>query len=166
MAKLEEILGIDIHEDTPGAVTSESSADVMPTEIKNEIYGEVTIAEKIEQSLTVVTDLDLHDKEMDDISQKAMETYHDLIALGSNISDAHAGKIYEVAGAMLKTAMEARDSKLNRKLKMIELQLKKHRIDKLDAAKPVEDEPNKGVEFDRNELLAHIQRGSLPKDNE
>jgi hypothetical protein len=68
----------------------------------------------------------------------------------------HAGKIYEVAGQMLKTALDAKNSKADKKLKMIELQLKKVRSEQIDI-----DQGNgvihaNGGEFDRNELLKYI----------
>jgi hypothetical protein len=90
---------------------------------------------------------------MDDIASRALHSFEDLIALGGNVADVNAGKIYEVAGQMLKTAMEAKNSKTDRKLKMIELQLKKARVEQIDVENGSAPKTSNGVEFDRNELL-------------
>ena len=95
---------------------------------------------------------------MDDIARKAVNTFNDLIALGGNVPDMHAGKIYEVAGQMLKTALDAKNSKADKKLKMIELQLKKIRAEQIDfdlGQGPAQG-GMQGGEFDRNELLKYI----------
>ena len=70
------------------------------------------------------------------------------------MSDAHSGRMMEVAASMLKTALDARSAKMERKLKTIDLQLKKLRIDRMNGKEidPNDDTP----EFDRNELLKHI----------
>ncbi len=122
-----------------------------------EMSSQITTAEKVDYALKTVSGLDIHDSEMDDISKKALDTFSDLISLGNNVPDVHAGKIYEVAGQMLKTAMDARNSKADKKLKMIELQLKKVRAEQIDfelGTGPVKGA--QGGEFDRNELMKYI----------
>jgi len=122
-----------------------------------EIYNALTTAEKVDYSLPTVIGLDAHDGEMDSIAKKAVDTFNDLIALGGNVPDIHAGKIYEVAGQMLKTALEAKNAKADRKLKMIELQLRRIRSEQIDfenGSGPAKGQ--QGTEFDRNELLRHI----------
>lgn len=132
--------------------------DLHETMIDVSVLGSaITTSEKVDYALPMVVGLDSHDNEMDVIAKKAMSTYEDLISLGSNVPDMHAGKIYEVAGQMLKTAMEAKISKADKKLKMIELQLKKVRAEQIDfdlgngTVKGTQ-----GGEFDRNELLKYI----------
>jgi len=122
-----------------------------------EIYAALTIAERVDLALPTVTDLDIHEAEMDDIAKKAVKTFEDLIVLGGNVPDLHAGKIYEVAGQMLKTALEAKNAKAERKLKMIDLQLKKVRAEQIDFEQGNHDHRHSnGGEFDRNELLRYI----------
>lgn len=121
------------------------------------VFSSITTAEKVDYALPTVVGLDAHDSEMDDIARKAVNTFNDLISLGSNVPDMHAGKIYEVAGQMLKTALDAKNSKADKKLKMIELQLKKVRAEQIDfdlGAGPAKGQA--GGEFDRNELLKYI----------
>ena len=122
-----------------------------------ELYSAITTAEKVDFALPTVVGLDAHDNEMDSIAAKAVKTFEDLIALGGNVPDLHAGKIYEVAGQMLKTAMEAKNAKADKKLKMIELQLKKVRAEQIDIDQGNGNRANNGGgEFDRNELLKYI----------
>lgn len=121
------------------------------------IYSSLTTAEKVDFALPTVVGLETHDNEMDSIANKAMNTYNDLISLGANVPDMHAGKIYEVAGMMLKTAMDAKISKADKKLKMIELQLKKVRAEQIDFdLGNGNGRASSGGEFDRNELLKYI----------
>lgn len=120
----------------------------------------MTLSDRVDVALPAVDDMGCHDSEMDDIAEKALSSYEDLIALGGQVSDKDAGKIFEVAATMLKTAMEAKEAKLNRKLRVVELQLKKLRIDKMGSNGS--DEPGdtpQGIEFDRNELLRHLAAG-------
>jgi hypothetical protein len=122
-----------------------------------EIYSALTTAEKVDMALPTVVGLDTHDSEMDDIARKAVKTFEDLIVLGGNVPDLHAGKIYEVAGQMLKTALEAKNAKAERKLKMIDLQLKKVRAEQIDLDQGNGERKGAGGgEFDRNELLKYI----------
>lgn len=121
------------------------------------ISNALTTAEKIDFALPTVVGLEAHDNDMDDIARKAVNTFNDLISLGGNVPDMHAGKIYEVAGQMLKTALDAKNAKADKKLKMIELQLKKVRAEQIDIDQGNGDRKNAvGGEFDRNELLRHI----------
>lgn len=148
-ADLEEIIEPEVVE--PTKTRTELLADAQ------EIYSALTTAEKVDMALPTVRDLEIHNTEMDDISKKAIKTFEDLIDLGNNVPDMHAGKIYEVAGQMLKTALDAKNSKADKKLKMIELQLKKIRVEQIDrdAGKgPLG--PSQGTEFDRNELLKYF----------
>lgn len=154
----------------PPSDTPEEEED-LPLRTKEElfqeaqqIYSSLTTAEKVDVALPTVTGLDTHDTEMDEIAKKAVDTFNDLIALGGNVPDMHAGKIYEVAGQMLKTALEAKNAKAERKLKMIELQLKKVRAEQIDIDQGNGDKRNSsGGEFDRNELLKYIVSNKTEK---
>lgn len=148
----------------PPSKSEEVEEEIVPTKTRNEmmaeasqIYSALTTTEKVDYALPTVVGLDSHDNEMDDIARKAVSTFNDLISLGGNVPDMAAGKIYEVAGQFLKTALDAKNSKADKKLKMIELQLKKVRAEQIDfdlGAGPAKGA--QGGEFDRNELLKYI----------
>lgn len=147
-------------EDLPAKTQGELVAEA------KEIGSSLTTAEKIDIALPLVRDLETHDSEMDDIAKKAVKTFEDLVVLGGNVPDMHAGKIYEVAGQMLKTALDAKNAKAERKLKMIELQLKKNRAEQIDFENGNGKNINPGGgEFDRNELLKHLVSSKSEKSD-
>jgi hypothetical protein len=147
--------------------SNETEADVvLPSKTREtlmveaqEIYSALSTAEKVDFALPTVIGLEAHDSEMDDIAAKAVRTFEDLISLGGNVPDIHAGKIYEVAGQMLKTALDAKNSKAERKLKMIDLQLKKVKAEQSDYENGNKRTGGAGTEFDRNDLLKYIVSG-------
>ena len=77
-----------------------------------------------------ITDLSTSDQEMDDLASKAVKHYDDLMDLGMNVESRYSGRIFEVAGQMLKINLDSKVAKLDKKLKMVELQLKKEKLDK------------------------------------
>ena len=102
------------------------------------------------------------DVDMDMYSTEAMKSYKDLMDLGMNVEARHAGDIFAAAQRMLKNAIEAKTSKTEKKLKMIELQLKKL---KLDQDNKTSDDTIKGEGYviaDRNDIL----KSFIDKENE
>jgi hypothetical protein len=164
--KLEDFFNLpSLKEESVEEEPSEKSRDQLMVEA-TEIYSSLTTAEKIDHALPTVLGLDTHDSEMDAIASKAIKTFEDLLDLGANVPDMHAGKIYEVAGQMLKTALEARNAKADKKLKMIELQLKKVRAEQIDLDQGNGDKRlTNGGEFDRNELLKYIVSSKSEKSD-
>ena len=74
-----------------------------------------------------------------------------------NVDSRYSGRIFEVASTMLRNAIDAKGSKIDKKLKMVELQLKKLKIDKTgkDDLGSVE-ESDGFVISDRNELMKKL----------
>ena len=156
MKKMEDFFNLPPTEEVVAEEPPKKTTEQLMTEAK-EIYSALTTAEKIDYALPTVIGLEEHDTEMDNISNKAMNTFNDMMALGGNVNDRDAGKIYEVGAQMLKIALEAKNSKTDRKIKMIELQLKKVRAEQIDIEQGNGNgRPASGAEFDRNELLKHI----------
>lgn len=154
--KLEEELGL------PHIDDMEVPEDFEKFEAESaELVESLSTAEKIDYALTAVTGVDKHDAEMDEISVKAIRSHDELIELGKNTPPGQTGRVYEVAGQMLKYALDARNSKADRKIKMLELQLKKLKIEK-DAGEG--DGLAKGDELDRNELLSLIRSSNKIED--
>lgn len=157
--KMEEFFNLPPTESTLDENKSEEKINEETTDIVEFVdqMPAATTAEKVEMALPVVNGLEKHDSEMDDIAKKAIDTFEDLIALGGNVPDMHAGKIFEVAGQMLKTALDAKNAKAEKKLRMIELQLKKLRAEQIDFENGVAGKSGlQGGEFDRNELIKYI----------
>ena len=98
---------------------------------------------------------------MDELAKKASETFDDLMDLGMNVDSRYASEIFAVASSMLGHAITAKTAKIDKKLKMVQLQLQKARLDHQitkDSKKDDEEEPidGKGIVLDRNALLASI----------
>ena len=84
------------------------------------------------------------------------------MTLGMNVEPRFASEIFAVASNMLGHAITAKTAKLDKKLKMIDLQLKKARLDQnQDAAPPPQ--TGHGVVLSRNELLDRILGGAAQK---
>ena len=112
--------------------------------------------DKIERALPAVRGLEASDKEMDDLSEKATTGFNDLMDLGMNVDSRYAADIFSVASTMLGHAVTAKNAKINKKLKMIDLQLKKMRLDQQKTKDETDTLEATGVVVDRNELLNQI----------
>jgi len=129
-------------------------------EVKKETVSlERSIAEfdKISAALPMVKGLgELADKELDELAEKAKQSYEDLMDLGMNVESRYAGRVFETASNMLKNAIDAKSQKLDKKLKMVELQLKKQSLDQKagDQADTIDAEGY--VVMDRNAILEKI----------
>jgi hypothetical protein len=86
--------------------------------------------DKIAAALPQVNGLgSLADQELDDLAKRATDAYDDIMDLGMNVEARYSGRLFEVAASMLKNAIDAKAAKLDKKLKMVELQLKKQKLD-------------------------------------
>ena len=122
------------------------------------VHEQLTIADRIDQALPTVRGLDTEDRELDEYASRAMESYDRLMDLGFNMDDRNAGKIFEVASTMMGNAITAKTAKLDKKLKMVELQLKAARL--AQTQKPEEDNQQNNGELntDRNAILNLINQ--------
>jgi len=115
--------------------------------------------EKIENALPQVRGLEASDIEMDELANLATSSYKDLFDLGMQVDSRFASEIFNSASSMLGHAITAKTAKLNKKLKMIDLQLKKAQLDQKIASstKEIEATPvGEGSLLDRNEILKSI----------
>ena len=117
--------------------------------------------DKISAALPQVKGLgDLSDSELDSLAQRATDAYDDLMDLGMNVEARYGTRIFEVASSMLKNAIDAKSAKIDKKLKMIELQLKKQAIDQKNSGGMDEGHVVEGKAFivsDRNSLLQKLK---------
>ena len=157
--KLEELFNLP----PPDATTPEEAKTNI--EENREMIKAVDLAiDKIDAALPYVNDLYISDKELDDLSDLAKEKFQDLIDLGMNVEARFSGHILATAGTLLGHAITAKQAKLDKKLRMVDLQLKKARLDaqiakdsnKSDGDKIIDAEDGRAVVLDRNELLKQI----------
>ena len=115
--------------------------------------------DKIDAALPAVRGLESTDQEMDDLAKKATDSYDELMSLGMQVDSRFAAEIFSVASNMLGHAITAKTAKLDKKLKMIDLQMKKMRLDQQQADKDPEGaaaQQGQGHVLSRNELLERI----------
>jgi len=78
-----------------------------------------------------------------------------------NVEVRYSSRIAEVASSMMKNAIDAKAAKIDRKLKAVDLQLKKYKIDKDNDEDPNNMLNGEGyVITDRNELLKKLTQKS------
>ena len=152
--KLQELFNLPSEDTT----VEEAVADIQD---KRAFIAEVDAAiDKIDSALPFVRDLDASDHELDELADLAKEKFQDLIDLGMNVEARFSGHILATAGTLLGHAITAKQAKIDRKLKTVELQLKKARLDqqsqKNDGDKLVDATDGQGVVLDRNQLLSQI----------
>ena len=154
--KLEELLDLPDSKEIIKQDQKKDRKDVVAQQ--NETLRDIAEFDKIAGALPAVKGLgELADTELNEVAQKAMDAYDDLMDLGMNVESRYSGRVFEVAGGMLKTSLDAKVAKLDKKLKMVELKLKKEKMDK--DGKP-DDEMIAGEGYivtDRNSLLEKLK---------
>lgn len=117
--------------------------------------------DKISSALPMVKGLgDIADNELDDLAKKATDAYDDIMDLGMNVEARYSARMFEVAASMLGHAIQAKSAKLDKKLKMIDLQLKKHKIDQdtMPEEQGVNIQGDGVIIADRNSLIEQLKK--------
>ena len=144
--KLEELFNLP-----PNTVTTETATLIEDNKVLIEEID--TAIDKIDAALPQVRGLDATEAEMDELATLAKDKFNDLMELGMNMEARFSGTVFQTAGVLLGHAITAKQAKLDKKLRMIDLQLKKQKIDKQygnEDEKPVQGE---STVMDRNSLL-------------
>lgn len=114
--------------------------------------------DKISAALPQVKGLgDMSDSEFDSLAQRATDAFDDLMDLGMNVEARYSGRVFEVASTMLKNAIDAKAAKIDKKLKMIELQIKKEKLDKETPTESVDVSGTGVIVSDRNSLIEKLK---------
>ena len=160
--KLEELFDLPRSDNTPEETPAIPVTKSALAEIDDTI-------DKIDAALPGVRGLDSSDDEMDELAKKASETFDDLMDLGMQVDSRYASEIFAVAGTMLGHALTAKTAKLNKKLKMVDLQMKKLKLDhdraksaSADGEEPIE--TAEGHVLSRNDLLERLIGNRDQKD--
>ena len=117
---------------------------------------QLEVADKIDAALPMVRDLEQLDADMDKYADKAMHAFQDLMDLGQNVEDRHAAAVFDTASKMMTNAITAKTAKMDKKLKMVQLQQQKAKFDAQEAKAKGGDTAIQGEaeEFeDRNSLI-------------
>jgi hypothetical protein len=144
---------------------AEINAEVPAITVNQALLAELDLTiDKVDNALPAVRGLDATDAEMDELSDMAKGSYKDLMDLGMQVDSRFASEIFGVASNMLGHAITAKTAKLDKKLKMIDLQMKKMRLDQQQQAldSKVADaglaptQTAEGMVLSRNDLLDRI----------
>lgn len=161
MKKLEDLLNLpESQEAIEKAEAQEKEQKKYEVEKAEQTFRDIAEFDKISAALPAVKGLgEMADRELNEVADKAMTAYDDLMDLGMNVEARYSGRVFEVAGTMLKTGLDAKVAKLDKKLKMVELQLKKEKQDKDSKPQGDSDIVNgEGyVVTDRNSLLERLK---------
>jgi hypothetical protein len=159
--KLEELFELPTDDGLAEQVVPDNVPEPTP---ENNPIMQNTLSEldKVQAALPQVRGLEASDTEMDDLATKATKGFDDMMDLGMNVDSRWASDIFGVASQMLGHAITAKTAKLNKKLKMVDLQLKKANLDQKAISNTEEIATGTGVVLDRNALLDRL----LNKDKE
>ena len=153
--KLEELFNLPEQEVTDTVETPAEVTDVPVISLQEKLEE----FDKISAALPRVKGLgDISDAELDELANKAEKAYDDLMDLGMNVEARYGARMFEVAGTMLQAAITAKSNKIDKKLKMVELQLKKYAVDKKNGDQEQTSIQAEGVLItDRNSLLEKLK---------
>ena len=151
--KLEEILNID-----------KKAEKIIPTS-EAPIVATINLQDKLEEfdkisaALPRVKGLgDLSDTEFDNLASKAEQAYDDLMDLGMNVEAKYGSRMFEVAASMMAQAIAAKSAKIDKKLKMVDLQLKKLAIDRKHGSEESNEVNGEGyILTDRNSIIEKLK---------
>lgn len=153
--KLEEYFDLETP-DTESQHDNNTTAAVFDTD---ELSSTLALATRIDAALPNIRDLATNEREMDELADNATSAFQDLLDLGMQTDPRFSGQVLQVASNMLGHAITARNAKIDNKLRIIDLQLKKLRLDQQreKGKSSGEDEiPGTGQVLDRNELIKDV----------
>jgi len=152
--KLEELLNLPSSEE-PLVDPAIDSVPVQTIDLQEKLEE----FDKIAAALPRVKGLgDVSDSELDALALKAEKAYDDLMDLGMNVEARYGARMFEVAATMMTAAIQAKTNKIDKKLKMVDLQLKKLAIDKKHGNESSETVEGEGyILTDRNSILEKLK---------
>ena len=159
--------------DLPPSTPAEDEPSPQPAEdLRSQLQTLDLTIDKIDAALPGVRGLEANDTEMDSLSKMATDSYDELMTLGMQVDSRFASEIFSVASNMLGHAITAKTAKMDKKLKMIDLQLKKMRLDQQQSVidTKVADaggeamQTAQGMVLSRNDLLDRLLASKDQKD--
>lgn len=151
--KLEELLNLPPNLEE--VVIPESTPPVPTIDLQEKLEE----FDKIAAALPRVKGLgDMADSELDALANKAEKAYDDLMDLGMQVEAKYGSRMFEVAAQMMNAAIVAKTNKIEKKLKMVDLQLKKLAIDKKHGGQEGGTVEGEGyILTDRNSILEKLK---------
>jgi len=151
--KLEELLNLPTDDEPLVDPTPVAAVPTINLEERLEEF------DKIASALPRVKGLgDMADVELDALANKAEQAYDDLMDLGMQVDPRYGSRMFEIAAQMMNAAITAKTNKIDKKLKMVDLQLKKLAIDKKHGEGSGDTVEGQGyILTDRNSILEKLK---------
>ena len=160
--KLESLFGLN-DDDEETIDIKETIEDTQPS---SELITQETLStiEKVENALPQIRDLETSDKDMDELASLAKDAFNNLMDIGMNVDSRFSAEIFNSASSMLGHAITAKTAKVNKKLRIIDLQLKKAELERKLTAQSMKEKDSEGEKTDlgtgsimnRDELIKMI----------
>lgn len=93
------------------------------TSLKKEIKRETA------KSILDVEDINDHDEKMDMYATSSFAYAQNIYELGMDIEPRHGAEMFNAAANMMKVALDAKNAKIDKRLKLYELELKKQKLE-------------------------------------
>lgn len=157
--KLESLFNLPEPPEEPIEETVEPETALQSVSENQQIFRDIDLAiDKIDEALPAVRDLDASDTEMDELADLAKDKFNDLMDLGMSMEARHSALVFQTASQLLGHAITAKNAKMDKKLRMIDLQLKKMRLDhQIKKDNGIDDAiPQESTLMDRNDLLKQL----------
>lgn len=152
--KLEELLNVE----PTAEPLIEPLQETVPIPAEIDLQEKLEEFDKISSALPRVKGLgDISDAELDALAIKAEKAYEDLMDLGMNVEARYGARMFEVAANMMNAAITAKSAKIDKKLKMVELQLKKLALDKKNGDQNNTVEGEGYILTDRNSIIEKLK---------
>ena len=100
-----------------------------PVATQEEIKTALAMASNMRTNLMQIPDILEKEEEIDDIAETAAKYFEDIMDKGFNAEDRYASELFNSANAVLKTALDGKNAIINAKLKLLDLELKKMKIE-------------------------------------
>ena len=125
---VEEALGIPSIDELQKAMDIINSDDADEKATTDEIKDAISSVKDMKKTLQLIPDILEKENEIDQIAENAARYFEDVMDRGFNSESKFAGHIFDSANNLLKTALEAKATIINAKLRLLDLELKKQKI--------------------------------------
>lgn len=141
-ARLEDILNLK----KPDPITDTQLQEFA----EDDVQPSLNELDKVDAALPQVTGLDKVSAELDDYAKKSIGAFEDIMHIAKSTNDKDAPLMFDSAAKMMKNAINATQQKINAKLKVVELQMKKQQQ---SASTPNDEVSENKIVGNRAELL-------------
>jgi len=99
-------------------------------QIKKEVT-DIKKAAKEEEARAIIDPADVldHDEKMDEYADTAFDYAKHIFELGMDVEARHGAEMFNAAASLMKVAVDSKNGKIEKKLKMAELELKRQKLE-------------------------------------